>query len=323
MYFFGFFLVAIDPSIGIFATDEELEDEDVTDSFEYIESPDSQIHSAVSPSCSANENISDECNDFEESNVTVASTEEQNLKYAIVKSIFETIELSTKTGASLATIVDLLCFARRMYCRGKGIDENDHPMKCSWPKDWEEAKKYLKDVGYEDAHEYFICLNATHKQHWDIMQSASEKCRFCGEVGTIKYYYLGLHSKVKQWTEDPDMCSKMTAHWSEKEHWINGNDDGWKIKKEVWDGSRFAELAWFWDPDKSWCLPARCVREGCKNVLSADEVLQATARPNGNRELYCECCCTKFLHQPVFVKGDPRNIAYIGNLKVVYDKHDT
>ena len=148
MYFFGFFLVAIDPSIGIFATDEELEDEDVTDSFEYIESPDSQIHSAVSPSCSANENISDECNDFEESNVTVASTEEQNLKYAIVKSIFETIELSTKTGASLATIVDLLCFARRMYCRGKGIDENDHPMKCSWPKDWEEAKKYLKDVGY-------------------------------------------------------------------------------------------------------------------------------------------------------------------------------
>lgn len=115
MYFFGFFLVAIDPSIGIFATDEELEDEDVTDSFEYIESPDCQIHSAVSPSCSANENISDECNDFEESNVTVASTEEQNLKYAIVKSIFETIELSTKTGASLATIVDLLCFARQRY----------------------------------------------------------------------------------------------------------------------------------------------------------------------------------------------------------------
>ena len=120
MYFFGFFLVAIDPTIGmLFATDEELEDEDVTDSFEYIESPDSQIHSAVSPSCSANENDSVECDDFEESNVTVASTEEQNLKYAIVKSTFETIELSTKTGASLATIVDLLCFARRCIAEGK------------------------------------------------------------------------------------------------------------------------------------------------------------------------------------------------------------
>ena len=42
MYFFGFFLVAIDPSIGIFATDEELEDEDVSDNFEYVESPDPQ-----------------------------------------------------------------------------------------------------------------------------------------------------------------------------------------------------------------------------------------------------------------------------------------
>ena len=140
------------------------------------------------------------------------------------------------------------------------------------------------------------------------------KALFTCVVYTNKYYYLGLDSKVKQGTADPDMCSKMTAHWSEKEHWINGNGDGWKIKKEVWDGARFAELAWFWDPDKSWCLPARCAREGCKNVYSADEVLQATAQPNGKRELYCECCCTTFLHQPVFVKGDPRNIAYIGKV---------
>ena len=66
-------MVAIDPSIGIFATDEELEDEDVTDNFEYIESPDPQIHSVVSPNCSANEN------DFGESNVIVGNTEEQKL----------------------------------------------------------------------------------------------------------------------------------------------------------------------------------------------------------------------------------------------------
>ena len=101
------------------------------------------------------------------------------------------------------------------------------------------------------------------------MQSASEMCRFCGEAGIIKYYYLGLRSKVKQWTADPEMCAKMTAHWSDKDHWINGSDNGWGIKKEVWDGSRFSELSWFWNPDKSWCLPTRCNTEGCKNVLSA------------------------------------------------------
>ena len=84
MCFFGFFLVAIEPSIGIFASDEELEDEDVSDNFEYIESPDPQIHSVVSPNCSANESDSDECHDFEESNVIVGSTEEQKDRKSVV-----------------------------------------------------------------------------------------------------------------------------------------------------------------------------------------------------------------------------------------------
>ena len=36
----------------------------------------------------------------------------------------------------------------------------------------------------------------------------------------------------------------------EKEHWINGHDNGCEIKKEVWDGARYAELAWFWNLDE-------------------------------------------------------------------------
>lgn len=132
-----------------------------------------------------------------------------------------------------------------MYCRGKEIDEEDHPMKLHWPKDWEQAKIFLSDSGYEDATEYFICLNATHKRHWDIMESAFEKCRYCGEAGAINYYYLGLYGKVKLWTSDKDMCAKMTAHWSGKEHWLNGSGHGWEIKKEVWDGARFSEFSWF------------------------------------------------------------------------------
>ena len=78
------------------------------------------------------------------------------------------------------------------------------------------SQKIFDDVGYEDAKEYFICLSGAHKNHWDIMESATEKCRYCGEAGTIKYYYLGLRSKVKLWVADQQ------AHWVEKEHWING-----------------------------------------------------------------------------------------------------
>ena len=237
-------------------------------------------------------------------------TEKQKLKYITMKAIFEAIELSIKTGASLTTIEDLLCYARRMYCRGKEIDEEDHPMKFHWPKDWEQAKIFLSDSGYEDATEYFICLNATHKRPWNIMESAFEKCRYCGEAGAIKYYYLGLYGKVKLWTSDKDMCAKMTAHWSGKEHWLNGSVHGWEIKKEVWDGARFSEFSWFWNPDESWCLPARCIKQGSKK--SSEEVLQAPAQRDGRRELlYCGGCCTRFLYQPVYVTGDPRNIAYI------------
>ena len=42
-----------------------------------------------------------------------------------MKCIFEASELSVTTGSSLCTIEDLRCYARRMYCRGKEIEE-DH-----------------------------------------------------------------------------------------------------------------------------------------------------------------------------------------------------
>jgi len=35
-------------------------------------------------------------------------------------------------------------------------------------------------------------------------------------------------------------------------------------KKEVWDGDRFCELPWFWDPNAVWCLPAKCKTENFK-----------------------------------------------------------
>ena len=76
-----------------------LEDEDVSD-------------------CLAGDGISSG-EDLEDNARSNISTEEEKLKYAIVKSIFEAIEFSTKTGTSLVTFADLLCYARRMYCRGE------------------------------------------------------------------------------------------------------------------------------------------------------------------------------------------------------------
>ena len=55
----------------------------------------------------------------------------------------------------------------------------------------------------------------------------------------------------------------MIELWDEKEHWIQG-------EKEIWDGERFNELKWFWNPDSHWMLPMKC--QYCDNVISVDEI---------------------------------------------------
>lgn len=41
-------------------------------------------------------------------------------------------------------------------------------------------------------------------------------------------------------------------------------------RKEIWDGTRFSELSWFWDPEKEWLLPVMC--PFCSSVISASDI---------------------------------------------------
>eukprot|EP00731_Ephydatia_muelleri_P035237 Em0107g9a len=54
------------------------------------------------------------------------------------------------------------------------------------------------------------------------------------------------------------------------------------LQNEIWDGDRFKELSWFWNPEARWAILALC--------------------PN-----------CKFEHKPKVTSGDPRNIALIGH----------
>ena len=103
----------------------------------------------------------------------------------------------------------------------------------------------------------------------------------------------------------------MTAHWEERLHWLHRKND-WTVRNELWDGSRFGELSWFWDPNQFWILPFRCPQ--CKMVVSSkalDELnlehlpLSATVQ--------CLECYSVFDHHPKVISGDPRNIALIGH----------
>ena len=199
---------------------------------------------------------------------------EVKIKNAVLCAIFESLDLLHETKGSLKNFEELLTMARHMYCKGAGLEEDDETVKKKWPSDWTAVKQILTAEGYEDAKEYFICLSDMHPQHLDILESQSDLCRHCGEKGTICYYYLGLKGKIKRWVSHPDMCYKLLSHWREKEHWLNRNE-GWHTKKELWDGDRFAELSWFWDPNMEWCLPVRCQYPGCGNIISAQAVMSA------------------------------------------------
>ena len=61
-----------------------------------------------------------------------------------------------------------------------------------------------------------ICLE------WKMGHHGGKKkqtCKHCGRKGKVKYYYLGLETKVKL-SCDSEMCQKMMTHWEEMEHWL-------------------------------------------------------------------------------------------------------
>ena len=155
----------------------------------------------------------------------------------------------------------------------------------------------LKEEGFEDAKEYIICfcriekvLTRNGKTHtkfvysgnFSIMDSKGACCTHCGNKGYLKYYYLGLESKIKNWFKTEPMCKKMLSHWNEREHWL-GREESWPLKQEFWDGQRWIDLQWFWDPSKIWPLPTVCVH--CSTIISVDHL---TTSPEGIDNLNCD-----------------------------------
>lgn len=239
---------------------------------------------------------------------------EQLTAEAIVECIFHSLDLLDKMGGSLNNFEELLLMAQSMYCKGASLNQDIdvEEVVTKWPKTWADARKHLVDVGYKDAKEYFICLSEDHPCQWDLLEKRSDECQICGQKGTIPYYYLGLETKVKQWVSDPDMCNKMTQHWKEKECWLQ-RTEGWHTKTELWDGDRFAELSWFWDPASTWTLPVRCKTQGCRNIISSEVVDSLPEIRSGIKEVTCNECHSSFSFQVKSAQGDPRNIALLGH----------
>ena len=87
------------------------------------------------------------------------------------------------------------------------------------------------------------------------------------------------------------------------EHWLH-HEGPWYPLKEVWDGSRFSEVSWFWDLDCEWFLPIRCCF--CSSVLSAEEIERSPYDGHTYTVTCCQCGSVNTCKGEK-AKGDPRN----------------
>lgn len=153
-----------------------------------------------------------------------------------------------------------------------------------WPKYWKDAEQLLHSVGYKDAKKYMICLDEVRRCHFGLMSSEHELCPHCNKE-TIPQYYLGLGPKINLWVSYPTFCNKILTQWFDKDHWLrqeNQEDLGFHSKNEIWDGKRFSELQWFWNPEEEWQLPAK--GHNYKGVISIQEINSSPVTPDGGQK---------------------------------------
>ena len=95
---------------------------------------------------------------------------------------------------------------------------------------------------------------------------------------------------------DPMFCNRMLSYGFEKDHWLGQEiHEGWgfESKSEIWDGRRFSELQWFWNP----------------KVISVQYISSSPDGTDGQKLKTCLSCAVTFPHVIQKVTGDPRNLA--------------
>ena len=110
--------------------------------------------------------------------------------------------------------------------------------------------------------------------------------------------------KLKGGLKSQSMCEKMLGHWRQKEKWLGKEGPSFPIE-EIWDGARFKDIGWFWDPNSTWLVPQVCVF--CTKYISFDKEVTFGS------VIFCPYCDTKQKVNSTVVRGDPRNIGIIGH----------
>ena len=218
---------------------------------------------------------------------------EDEIELEMEKCILRILDAKIKYGWSQEETLSQL---RNLY---EFTEDNHIPHKT-----WYMVMMFLRKLGYKDPKHYKVCCGTDH-----VTLVLEDKCPNCDKVRDkcTDYYVLGLNVD--------SIANKLNdhlAHWEERDEWFN-LDNITVPYKEVWHGSRFRELSFFWDEERESCLPTCC--PNCSNIISLDEMVEASDEnrllPDDYVELSCTECSFEFVHIVQTVKGNKLNQAFI------------
>ena len=140
------------------------------------------------------------------------------------------------------------------------------------PTKWSEVMKLLRKLGYSNPRHFKVCCGSDHSF---LLRDEITNCLRCNKPRNdcIDYYVLGLG--FEDWFVTNERCSDLLGHWEDKSTWFNvsPNDDISLI--ELWHGSRYRELSYFWDSSKETLLPTHCTH--CNGVVCPSVVSKGRA----------------------------------------------
>jgi hypothetical protein len=155
---------------------------------------------------------------------------EDEMELEMEKCILRVLDAKIKYGWSQEETLSQL---RNLY---EFTEDNHIPHKT-----WYMVMKFLRKLGYKDPKHYKVCCGTDH-----VTLVLEDKCPNCDKVRDkcTDYYVLGLNVD--------SIANKLNdhlAHWEERDEWFN-LDNITVPYKEVWHGSRFCELSFFWDEER-------------------------------------------------------------------------
>ena len=87
-----------------------------------------------------------------------------SLKSIIVEAIMDAIRITEKHSFSKHAFADILSLGKKILCNKLSDEIDADTADMFWPQSWEQAQTILKECGYSEAKQYYVCFCLEEKQ---------------------------------------------------------------------------------------------------------------------------------------------------------------